>query len=391
MDVELWPSPLQAPAVRLQVRYEWNAAIGLLTPVAMDYSETASGYRSETHAVYDGFVRFRSDTRIGVSDKAESPTRAELERIGAGEYSIRVEVPLVTLDAWVNGNNGPVVNLAANDFVVTENGVAQTVTHFAPVSTPYDVLLLFDRSTSTDKQTGLMQRAVKTLIEGLRADDRVGLADFDYSFHALTNWTDNREQVLSKVARFPAISGGTRFYHAIVQSLLAELVPVSGRRRVLVVLSDGRDNRVEMLANTKGHIPAAEEDPFFDQMITVAMQEHIPIYIVALNTDRNLDIGEVGKDEYHKLKPENRNDYLSSVRTGLEKLAQSSGGRILFPRNVEEIVPLYKSIASEIGVAYSLGYTSNIPKQDRRFREIKVTTRDPKLNVSQSRLGYSPP
>jgi len=69
-----------------------------------------------------------------------------------------------------------------------------------------------------------------------------------------------------------------------------------------------------------------------------------------------LDIGEVGKDEYHK-----------------------------------EIVPLYKSIASEIGVAYSLGYTSNIPKQDRRFREIKVTTRDSKLNVIQSRLGYSPP
>lgn len=79
MDVELWSSPLQAPAVRLQVRYERNAAIGLLTPVAMDYSETANPYRSETHAVYDGFVRFRSDTRTGISDKAESPTRAELE------------------------------------------------------------------------------------------------------------------------------------------------------------------------------------------------------------------------------------------------------------------------------------------------------------------------
>ena len=68
----------------------------------------------------------------------------------APEYTLKVDVPFISVDVTVRDSNArPVDGLAADAFAVYENGVRQELTHFFPVSTPYNVLLLFDRSGST--------------------------------------------------------------------------------------------------------------------------------------------------------------------------------------------------------------------------------------------------
>jgi VWFA-related protein len=72
----------------------------------------------------------------------------------------------------------------------------------------------------------------------------------------------------------------------------------------------------------------------------------------------------------------------------MEQLADISGGRILFPEKLEDIVPLYRQVGEELGTSYSLGYLPSNTRLDGSFRRIEVRARDAAYHVVQSRNGY---
>src|SRR5262245_5122899 len=95
-------------------------------------------------------------------------------------YTLKVNVPLVTVDVAVfDTANRPLTALSVEDFRVYEDGVPQQIRNFSSVSTAYNILLLFDRSGSTENQWPLMQRAVAEFVENLRPQDRAAVAAFD--------------------------------------------------------------------------------------------------------------------------------------------------------------------------------------------------------------------
>src|SRR5262249_3317177 len=149
------------------------------------------------------------------------------------------------------------------------------------------VLLLFDRSGSAIREMPLMQRAAEGLIAQLRPQDRIGLASFGNTLRMITKWTDSREEVMRSFSRLVSGSHGTEFYRSLHHALTSELLPVQGRRRVMVLLTDGRDNEVMKLILGRRRLPTLEEDPGYVQVLDVVRREHVPIYVVALNTDRN--------------------------------------------------------------------------------------------------------
>src|SRR5262245_25437557 len=94
-------------------------------------------------------------------------------------YILKVDVPLVSVDITVRDAAGkPVNDLVSEDFEVYEDGVRQDIRNFSPVSTPYDVFLLFDRSGSTQHKWPFMQRAVASFIASLRPQDRIAIGSF---------------------------------------------------------------------------------------------------------------------------------------------------------------------------------------------------------------------
>jgi hypothetical protein len=112
---------------------------------------------------------------------------------------------------------------------------------------------------------------------------------------------------------------------------------------------------------------------------------------VAINTDKNLD-SNGQRDEYQNLQilfPDTTvpQRYLTQVRSRMELLADVSGGRVLFPERIEQIIPLYRQIGRDLGMSYSLGYVSSNP-DGNGFRRIEVRTRDNSLRITQSRAGY---
>src|SRR5262245_50259163 len=112
-------------------------------------------------------------------------------------YTLKVDVPLVSVDVSViDGTGKPVNNLTATDFEVYEDGVREDIRYFTPVSTPYNVFLLFDRSGSTQHKWPLMQRAVASFIASLRYQDRLAIGTFDTELQVQTDWTGDRERAL---------------------------------------------------------------------------------------------------------------------------------------------------------------------------------------------------
>src|ERR1051325_6697571 len=145
-----------------------------------------------------------------------------------------------------------------------------------------------------------------------------------------------------------------------------------------------------MLTN---HLLEAEQDRPYQRVLKTARKQHIPIFIIAFNTDRNLESNTVGADEYERLRiifPKSSvpTQYLEGVRSRMEGLVEASGGRILYPRRLEEIVPLYQQIGRELGTSYTLGYLSSNPQKDGSFRRIEIRTHDEGFSVTQSRTGY---
>jgi VWFA-related protein len=72
----------------------------------------------------------------------------------------------------------------------------------------------------------------------------------------------------------------------------------------------------------------------------------------------------------------------------MEELAEATGGRALYPQRLEDIVPLYQQIGSELGTSYTLGYVSSNGTTDGSFRRIEVRATDASLRLTQSRTGY---
>src|SRR4030095_523417 len=158
------------------------------------------------------------------------------------DYNLKVDVPFVAVDITVQDGDGKTINnLSKSAFTVYENGMPQEIVHFLPVSTPYNILLLFDRSGSTQDKWLLMQRAVAGFIASMRPQDRISIATFDYTVEVQLPWTGDRYKsllVAPDLIRAKPI-GGTDFYRAVDQTLRREFRKTAGRRS-LVVLTDGR-------------------------------------------------------------------------------------------------------------------------------------------------------
>src|SRR5882672_6472072 len=110
-----------------------------------------------------------------------------------GPYTLRVDVPYVSVDVSVQDPGGKTVSdLSANDFELYEDGVRQEIGYFSPASAPYNVFLLFDRSGSTQHKWPFMQKAVAALISNLRHQDHIAIGTFDYELQLQMGWTDSR-------------------------------------------------------------------------------------------------------------------------------------------------------------------------------------------------------
>ena len=158
------------------------------------------------------------------------------------ELRISVDVQRVTWDVYVDTAAGkPITNLTRDDFVVLEDGKPREILNFESAQNPYNILLLFDRSSSTEEQWPFLTRAIIRFLEQMPPQHQVALAAFDDKPEMLFNWRSANE-LKSQGFTIQTNNSGTNVYRAL-EWASEELRRVKGRKGV-IAFTDGVDNRL---------------------------------------------------------------------------------------------------------------------------------------------------
>ena len=289
----------------------------------------------------------------------------------------RVEVDVVSLYCTVKDKQGGLVtDLEPGDFEIREDGKLQEVKYFArETDRPLTLALLVDTSIS---QEALLptekEAATQFLRQVLRPSDLALLITFDIDVDLLQDFTPEVERLQKGLDRArinsPADTGlnpgpfprnrilGTRLYDAIYLASREKLAPEVGRKAIILV-SDGLD------AGSSVDDKRAMEAVHRSDSMVYAIGIADPVY-------------------YHV------RGYVYTGSDVMKKLAGETGGRAIFPSNVDDLKKAFDEIAAELRSQYSLGYTPTNTKHDGGFRKVEIKVKRPGLRV-QARRGYYAP
>jgi VWFA-related protein len=150
-------------------------------------------------------------------------------------------------------------------------------------------------------------------------------------------------------------NGQTALYDAVSQAI-EHLGKGRHNRKALLVVSDGGDN--------------ASHHKLKDTLQQV-QSSHVVVYTISLDDPSNRD---------------------QNPRV-LRRLAKTSGGQSFFPKELEQVGPICRTIATDIRNQYLLAYRSSNSKRDGGFRQVRVTvdTSPGKHFVVRTREGYFAP
>jgi Ca-activated chloride channel family protein len=299
---------------------------------------------------------------------------------------ITVNVDLVTLDFYVEDATGkPITSLRREDFTVLEDGQERPVQYFESAETPYNILLLFDRSASTEDQWLFLAKATSAFVGMLPDRHQVALAAFDDAPEMLLTWRGARE-FGRRANPIETRNGGSGVYRAL-EWTVQESKGVKGRKGVLV-FTDGIDNRLskEVVSfDREGNprIASVASDNDFQKMLKVVTEARMPFYFVAVNTDKNPD----QREAFNSFRQQQR----IAARERMEVVANRSNGAIHYPQKVEEISSLYEIIGKTLGYGYTLGFEPAHKARDGSFHRIEIRLKDKAMRVHPSRDGYYAP
>ncbi|MEQ1646268.1 MAG: VWA domain-containing protein, partial [Pyrinomonadaceae bacterium] len=158
---------------------------------------------------------------------------------------IKVDSRLIVVPVSVTDATGQAVTgLTAKDFNITEEGRQQTIESVGSADVvPLEIALLFDVSASTDPMFRFEQEtAAKFLRDVMRADDRATIFTIGQK-PLLVSGREPADKAAESIFRLEMTKGATAFFDTIkfAADYLRKNSP-EGRRRVVVVISDGEDN-----------------------------------------------------------------------------------------------------------------------------------------------------
>ena len=155
------------------------------------------------------------------------------------QSSFRSSALGVRVDVLVTDGHKPVGGLAAQDFDVRDNGIAQTVELVDTADVPLNVVLALDTSASTTgtRQTDLIA-ASQALLDGLKPADRAALTTFSHAVAPGMALTSDLSSVRGELLRLSP-SGRTAVMDGVYVALTTTLAQPG--RSLVVVCTDGSD------------------------------------------------------------------------------------------------------------------------------------------------------
>ena len=300
------------------------------------------------------------------------PVSPDADQQGAGQHqqpaaedkvpTLKVETRLVNVAVNVVDKTGaPVGGLQQGDFEMVEDGKVQKIAYFEKESTtPLSIVLAIDGSESVLRNEGLEKQAAKRFVNTLlREQDELDLMDFSDSVREIVPFTNQKKRIESGLNEIQR-GAETALYDAVylASERLSQTRMDAGRRRVLVLITDGADT-----AKRSRYAQALEEAQRAGAMI-------YSIIIVPIWADAGRNTGG---------------------EHALVQMSNDTGGKYFYVEDKKDLEPAFARVSDDLRTQYVLGYYAPQRGADTSFRTVKVRMKDPALRGKydlRHRSGY---
>jgi VWFA-related protein len=310
-------------------------------------------------------IRSTAKVRRSTNTEGRSTTSAVPPlSIESDEEVIKVDTSLVIIDATVSGKSVP--NLQKSDFKVLEDGQPQEIANFSASDSPFDIVLLLDLSGSTADKLDLIKKTTKNFIEMKRDADRVAIITFNSSQTIVSQLQSDKAKLLNSVSEIKGI-GASLVWDAEKFALdLLQRDSSEGRRKAVVVMTDGIDNALFFTGGTGSKI-------LFGDLLELVRNSQVAIFPIFLNpTGPDSLIGNT----------------IENARRTMQLLADESGGTFYTTANLEKLSEVYERVMQDVGRVYSLGYQPSNQKRDGTWRAVRVELPNYSQLRVRARSGY---
>lgn len=268
-------------------------------------------------------------------------------------------VDLVRITAVVRDRKGRFVqDLSAHDFEVFDTGQPKPITDFRQDLSGVSIALLFDVSGSMESKLGPAREAATHVLSWLGHDgDEAAVFTFDTHLDEITPFTTGLRSLpaaMSTVVPFGATSLDDAIARTAERSGARE-----GRRRAVVVLTDGNDNASRLTPSEVSGIASAIDVPVYIFGIVPAI-DNPSASIASSSADR------------------------SALSGPLADLARWTGGRVFFASTPAERSQAARQIVDELRHQYLLAFESS---GKPGWHPLVVRAHDKDL-VVRARSGY---
>jgi VWFA-related protein len=331
------------------------------------------------------------------------------------QAKVKVQVALVNTPVTVRNGRGDMVhNLEARDFQVTDNGVAQQISHFDLGGDPISMVILLQSSSRIEpllpqvRKTGIL--FTQTV---MGSTGEAAVVSFNDSVDKLQDFTTNADLIENTIAHLGQGTSGSKLYDAMsvgVEMLSGRPQATAdkpGHRRVLMILSEATD---------------AGSEAKLGEVLRQAQLANVTIYSVGLSTTR-AELQAKPKDTRPQITPpgtfplppqpgvpqtptseENRYGNIDLMAAAvwavqhihdqvkdhaLEVAATATGGAHLSTFKDRSIEKAIDEIGGELHSQYTISYTP-IRSNAAGYHEIKVNVlrHDAKNLKVRARPGY---
>ena len=266
-------------------------------------------------------------------------------------------IDLVRVSAIVRDHKGRFVeNLTARDFEVLDNGQTRSISDFRRDLSGVSVGLLFDVSGSMESTLPEAREAATHVLSWLEPGDEAAVFTFDTRLEEVAPFTSGLKTLPASMATVTPF-GATSLHDAIAQ-MAERLATREGRRRAVVVFTDGRDTWSKMTP---------------DEVAAIASGIDVPVYLFAAVPGIDNPTSEFSTNEEH-----------SSLSGALSELASRTGGRVVVASTPGTRSLAARQIIAELRHQYLIAFESS---GTSGWHPLVVRARNKDLTV-RARNGY---
>src|SRR5579862_2151656 len=273
-------------------------------------------------------------------------------------YSLRVDVPVVTIDAQVLQKDGRPLSLplevAEQHFKVWEDGVPQKIQNVSISKAPITAVLLVEFAATNYNFMYDALNSSYAFATQLQPQDWVAVEEFDMKTHILVDFTQDKQGIFGALntLRVPGFSE-TNLFDSMYDTL-DRLDRVPGHKE-LVVVASGRDTFSKIT---------------LDQILKkIKATPNVTIYTIctgeAFLEQLDARMGASPQGSAYMM------DF-QQAKNQMNAFAKMTGGRSYAPRLMGELPNIFREVAGAIRSQYTIAYKPTNAKQDGTYRKLKV-------------------